>query len=302
MAYTPRDPYTDQRRTRIYQRDNSPAAPDTIGQTQAIPKQTKLFDGISVAQIIAGAAAAATSVALASKIGIAGSVIGAAVSSVVTVLSSQLYRKFLQKSAEKIKAAASFSAEDRDHDLTNVLDRPDFDGTEQIASSRGARLAPTKLRARAAAERAATQRKVIVFSILAAAAAVVLSAGIIWFATAGEGLGAKATPFAPVAKQSNNVTPAPQKTREPEDSQPQANDTAPKGDDSAQPQPPATPSTPPATDTTSPEKPGTSDGSASGGAQDGSEVPNTPQDNQGPTTPSDPQTPEDGPDTAHADR
>ena len=54
---------------------------------------------------MAGAAAAATSVVLASKIGIAGSVIGAAVSSVVTVVSSQIYRHFITTGAEKLKGA-----------------------------------------------------------------------------------------------------------------------------------------------------------------------------------------------------
>lgn len=62
-------------------------SPDThIGATQPIALRKGLLDGISVAQIIAAAAAAVTSMLLSSKIGIAGSVIGAAVSSVVTVV------------------------------------------------------------------------------------------------------------------------------------------------------------------------------------------------------------------------
>ena len=66
-------------------------SPDThIGATQPIALRKGLLDGISVAQIIAAAAAAVTSMLLSSKIGIAGSVIGAAVSSVVTVVCSQL--------------------------------------------------------------------------------------------------------------------------------------------------------------------------------------------------------------------
>ena len=72
--------YTDAPRTRVM----TPAALNngvhenhSIGQTMAIAPKKGLFDDISIPQIIAGAAAAATSVALASKIGIAGSVIGA---------------------------------------------------------------------------------------------------------------------------------------------------------------------------------------------------------------------------------
>ena len=98
--------YTDAPRTRVM----TPAALNngvhenhSIGQTMAIAPKKGLFDDISIPQIIAGAAAAATSVALASKIGIAGSVIGAAVSSVITVVSSQVYRHFISASAEAIK-------------------------------------------------------------------------------------------------------------------------------------------------------------------------------------------------------
>lgn len=98
--------YTDAPRTRVM----TPAALNngvhenhSIGQTMAIAPKKGLFDDISIPQIIAGAAAAATSVALASKIGIAGSVIGAAVSSVITVVSSQVYRHFISASAKALK-------------------------------------------------------------------------------------------------------------------------------------------------------------------------------------------------------
>lgn len=62
-----------------------------------------LFDDLSFAQVGAGALAAVTSMLLSSQIGIAGSVIGVAVGSVVSAVSSQVYKKFLAASAEKIK-------------------------------------------------------------------------------------------------------------------------------------------------------------------------------------------------------
>ncbi len=62
-----------------------------------------LFDDLSFAQVAAGALAAVTSMLLASQIGIAGSVIGAAVGSVVATVSSQVYKKFIAASAEKIR-------------------------------------------------------------------------------------------------------------------------------------------------------------------------------------------------------
>lgn len=98
--------YTDAPRTRVMTPatlNNGVHENHSIGQTMAIAPKKGLFDDISIPQIIAGAAAAATSVALASKIGIAGSVIGAAVSSVITVVSSQIYRHFISASAEAIK-------------------------------------------------------------------------------------------------------------------------------------------------------------------------------------------------------
>ena len=98
--------YTDAPRTRVMtpaSLNNGVHENHSIGQTMAIAPKKGLFDDISIPQIIAGAAAAATSVALASKIGIAGSVIGAAVSSVITVVSSQVYRHFISASAEAIK-------------------------------------------------------------------------------------------------------------------------------------------------------------------------------------------------------
>ena len=65
-----------------------------------------LFDDLSIAQLLAGALAAVTSMLLASRIGIAGSLIGAAVGSIVSAVASQVYKKFLSASAEKIKDIA----------------------------------------------------------------------------------------------------------------------------------------------------------------------------------------------------
>ena len=189
----------DRRRTRVYRPEadaNRTLVPDEapgIGGTQPIAlKKEGLFDGLSVAQVLAGAGAAATSVLLASKIGVYGSVIGAAVSSVVTVLATQVYRKALTAGAKKLSSSV-LEGEPR------VGARPG-EGLEAegagIASyangAQGARLAPTKLQARAAAQRAAVQRKVVLASAVVAVAAVALCAGGVLLATAGEGLGDRA--------------------------------------------------------------------------------------------------------------
>lgn len=198
--------YTDAPRTRVM----TPAALNngvhenhSIGQTMAIAPKKGLFDDISIPQIIAGAAAAATSVALASKIGIAGSVIGAAVSSVITVVSSQVYRHFISASAEAIKgthAAVDYPAgayEPVEPDVEEHLGGAATTQEMRQVAGRAttARVAPNSLRAKAAAERSQTQKKVIVFSIAIAIVAVIARAGAILITTAGEGLGERPEPI-----------------------------------------------------------------------------------------------------------
>ncbi len=192
--------YTDAPRTRVM----TPAALNngvhenqSIGQTMAIAPKKKLFDDLSIPQIIAGAAAAATSAALASKIGIVGSVIGAAVSSVVTVVSSQVYRHFISAGAEAIKSnhaeedypAGAYAPVDADETARIIGD--DGATTQMDAAGRPttARVAPSKLQAKAAAERSQTQKRVILFSVAIAVAAVAICTGAILISTAGQGIG-----------------------------------------------------------------------------------------------------------------
>lgn len=66
-------------------------------------KKNRLFSDISAVQVIATALAAVTSMLLSSYIGIAGSVIGVAVASVVSTLAASAYKKFIRDSTEKIK-------------------------------------------------------------------------------------------------------------------------------------------------------------------------------------------------------
>ena len=198
--------YTDAPRTRVMtpaSLNNGVHENHSIGQTMAIAPKKGLFDDISIPQIVAGAAAAATSVALASKIGIAGSVIGAAVSSVITVVSSQIYRHFISASAEALKgthAAVDYPA--------GAYEPVEFDAEEHLGGAATtqemrqiagrattARVAPNSLRAKAAAERSQTQKKVIVFSIVIAIVAVITCTGAILITTAGEGLGERPEPI-----------------------------------------------------------------------------------------------------------
>lgn len=198
--------YTDAPRTRVMtpaSLNNGVHENHSIGQTMAIAPKKGLFDDISIPQIIAGAAAAATSVALASKIGIAGSVIGAAVSSVITVVSSQVYRHFISASAEAVKgthAAVDYPAgayEPVEPDVEEHLGGAATTQEMRRVAGRAttARVAPNSLRAKAAAERSQTQKKVIVFSIVIAIVAVIACTGAILITTAGEGLGERPEPI-----------------------------------------------------------------------------------------------------------
>lgn len=198
--------YTDAPRTRVMtpaSLNNGVHENHSIGQTMAIAPKKGLFDDISIPQIIAGAAAAATSVALASKIGIAGSVIGAAVSSVITVVSSQVYRHFISASAEALKgthATVDYPAGAYEPVELNAEEHLGGAATtqemRQIAGrATTARVAPDSLRAKAAAERSQTQKKVIVFSIAIAIVAVIACTGAILITTAGEGLGERPEPI-----------------------------------------------------------------------------------------------------------
>lgn len=198
--------YTDAPRTRVMtpaSLNNGVHENHSIGQTMAIAPKKGLFDDISIPQIIAGAAAAATSVALASKIGIAGSVIGAAVSSVITVVSSQVYRHFISASAEALKgthAAVDYPAGAYEPVELNAEEHLGGAATTQemrqvAGRATTARVAPNSLRAKAAEERSKTQKKVIIFSIAIAIVAVIACAGAILITTAGEGLGERPEPI-----------------------------------------------------------------------------------------------------------
>lgn len=198
--------YTDAPRTRVMtpaSLNNGVHENHSIGQTMAIAPKKGLFDDISIPQIIAGAAAAATSVALASKIGIAGSVIGAAVSSVITVVSSQVYRHFISASAKALKgthADVDYPAGAYEPVELNAGEHLGGAATTQemrqvAGRATTARVAPNSLRAKAAAERSQTQKKVIIFSIAIAIVAVIACTGAILITTAGEGLGERPEPI-----------------------------------------------------------------------------------------------------------
>lgn len=184
-----------------------------------------LFDDLSMAQVVAGALAAVTSMLLASQIGIYGSVIGVGVGSVVSAVASQLYKKFLAASAEKLRElkpgeTGYVPSEEAGNPATTARK-----GRTAVDAAKTARLDaasepvvplgsaarrtstpraddaalqgdPSVRKARERRDRKKkVQRGVVVVSVVSAIAAVAVSAVVIDLATTGQGVGAKTPPL-----------------------------------------------------------------------------------------------------------
>ena len=172
----------------------------SIGQTMAIAPK-KVCSMIFPFPRSSPAPQLRTSVALASKIGIAGSVIGAAVSSVITVVSSQVYRHFISASAEapqSTHATVDYPAgayEPVEFDAEGAPGRRrDYAGDAPDCGRATTARRPNSLRAKAAAERSQTQRRSS-SSIAIAIVAVIACTSAILITTAGEGLGERPEPI-----------------------------------------------------------------------------------------------------------
>lgn len=175
-------------------------------------KLAVLFEDLSIAQVIAGALAAATVFLLSSVIGVAGSLIGAAVGSIVSAVSSQVYKKMLSASADKIRDVApdGASANQADPNETRLMKPVSSSETRVIDSDKIAASAtkvmgaddiryqahassdktvdPALQRAHVRRRRKArVQRSVIIVSIVSALIAIVVSAGLIHVFTDGQG-------------------------------------------------------------------------------------------------------------------
>lgn len=169
-------------------------------------KKSGLLSDLSVPQVAAGALAAVTSMLLTNQIGIAGSVIGVAVGSVVSTVASSVYKRMVATGASTLKEKISTS--DDEPGVTRPLDV--HEGTVDAS---GARIAPEELRQRVHAQQAARTHKkvavgVIVVAVVAALIGVALSAGFVSLATAGQGLGTKTSLVAPKEPQKSDQAAA----------------------------------------------------------------------------------------------
>ncbi|BAK43646.1 hypothetical protein [Eggerthella sp. YY7918] len=222
-------------------------------------KKGGLFEDLSIAQIAAGALAAVTSMLLASRIGIYGSVIGVAVGSIVSAVASQLYKKFLTASAEKLRElkpgdTGYLAKAPAETDSANAQDiTKETPGVQEGAADKTAVLQPTSMRqsrtpriddeglkgdatikrARAQRERKKKlQRRIIAVSVASAVVAVAVSAVAVDLFTQGEGLGTRPEPIiAPSAQDQAQVKDGASVKTTPSDDDAKANDSANKSGD-----------------------------------------------------------------------
>ncbi|MBI0149969.1 hypothetical protein [Bifidobacterium sp. M0353] len=187
----------------------------------------QFFHDISWAQIIAGALAAMTSFWLAAKIGVAGSIIGVAIGSIVSAVASQIYKNVLEASGQKLQESV-VGGSDQDEDDSRADSDADSgadgqtttlpaqgkghsdkssdaaDGSTQvmppvgeeksaaktgrtISSSNGPRTHAASMTANSRKKLDQRRRNVIIVSVVSALVAVVLSALAINALTKGEG-------------------------------------------------------------------------------------------------------------------
>lgn len=199
----------------------------TTSNTDNDSDKAGLFDGISKAQVLAGALASVTSMLLSSKIGIAGSVIGVAVGSVVSTVASTVYKNILNNSANALKNASVFGGSEHDgadaayigsdeysgHALDKtIIDNPlksyldSQDGTAStptgsfdenvIDNGNALRIAPDELiKKNAERHKRQLRNRLIIFSIVVSLIAVAVTAILISAFTGGEGIGQKTDPI-----------------------------------------------------------------------------------------------------------
>ena len=188
-------------------RTHTPYTSNAEDTTAFEKKKPSILEELSFSQLAAGALAAVTSLLLSSRIGVAGSVIGAAVGYVVTAVSGVVFKRVISASAEKVKQSADkikAASATGATALSPALQRRDTAtaGTTQpmpaahaAASSRTGRVAPEALREKAAQERSdersAVQKKIVIASIAAGLVAVAVIAGAVMLFTNGSGLGPK---------------------------------------------------------------------------------------------------------------
>lgn len=179
-----------------YQPAPQPTTPQYQQAYAPQPQPAPEKSGIAFAPVVGASLAAVTSLLLSSRIGVGGSVLTVAVGAAVTALSSQIYTRLAQASAQKLRQVAKTPGAQQVSGITDSSQLGQTYGFAQPAdavySADGTRVAPASMREAAAHRHHLDVRKrgIIVTAALALAA-VLVAAGIVSFATAGNGIGPK---------------------------------------------------------------------------------------------------------------
>ncbi len=229
-----------------------------------------LFGDFSVSTVIASGLAAATSFALSSKIGLAGSIIGVAIGGVASAAASQIYKSLLKASAQRLSdltpGDAAASAAEPGAESATIPDattdaEPAADETrvyrpgslsgrspiQEVAAS-GTPIAPASVRYAAhERERRVLRRRATAIAAAFAIAAVLLFALLVNVATQGAGIGSGATSSsgeatspttgAPAGQDATNQTDGEKATSSPEAPAKKDKTTQPEKQETASPTP-----------------------------------------------------------------
>jgi hypothetical protein len=206
-----------------YQNNATPVSPTGTPSNQAEDEDDEkggILSDFSMSAVIASALAAATSFALSSKIGMAGSVIGVGVAAAASAIATQVYKGMLSASAKKIKNLANSSDDDLTQPMSGQVDRSDAgtttvrpaateltrDLTQPLSQAgvaeTGTPIAPESLRERASKRHSKKVARGTV-AVLAAVSivAVLVYAAIVSVATQGKGIGTTTTQTATVTDE-----------------------------------------------------------------------------------------------------
>lgn len=178
------------------------------------PKRKGIFGNVSFATVIASALAAGTSLVLSSRIGLTGSLIGTVIAAAASSLALQIYQAILSHSAQRLRDSSltqPFSptptvdaGQTQVQAPTQTTVLPVDDPTRVLAedgkvAASGTPIAPDAIRAAALERRAhEARRRLLLVAIVAALAALGITAAIITTATQGQGIGSTTTFSAPV--------------------------------------------------------------------------------------------------------
>lgn len=160
---------------------------------------------LSLSAIAASALAAATSFALSSRIGLAGSIIGVAVAAGASALAAQVYKGMIKASAQKLKDLSYDHASDADptrpgiplngHDGNTGLMPACVESSLQESrngsfAATGTPIAPDSLRSAAARQQSGRAARRAALALAAFAVLAVLAyAAVVSLVTAGQGIG-----------------------------------------------------------------------------------------------------------------